>query len=136
MRYAVVDTDVIRDAVRLACRAPSLHNSQPWRWLVEGDAVHLFLDAERAPRHTDTTGKEALIGCGAVLDHLRVAMAASGWRAHVERFPNPNNPDHLASVSFSPKGLTGIRNSSASDSSLVRALPSRTASRPGMTRTR
>ncbi|MDY6997534.1 MAG: NAD(P)H nitroreductase [Actinomycetota bacterium] len=102
MRYAVVDADVISEAVGLACRAPSLHNSQPWRFIVEGDAVHLFLDADRAPRHTDTTGREALFSCGAVLDHLRVAMAAAGWRAHVERFPNPNNPDHLASLSFSP----------------------------------
>ncbi len=102
MGYAVVDTNVISDAVALACRAPSLHNSQPWRFLVEGDAIHLFLDADRAPRHTDTTGREAVISCGAVLDHLRVTMAAAGWRAHVERFPNPNNPDHLASLSFSP----------------------------------
>ena len=102
MGFAVVDTEVISAAVELACRAPSLHNSQPWRFVAEGDAVHLFLDAARAPRHTDTTGREALISCGAVLDHLRVAMAAAGWRAHVERFPNPNNPDHLATLSFSP----------------------------------
>lgn len=102
MRYAVVDTDVIKDAVQLAGRAPSLHNSQPWRWVVDGDAIHLFLDADQAPRHTDTTGRELLISCGAVLDHLEVAMAAAGWKAHVERFPNPNNPDHLASLSFSP----------------------------------
>lgn len=102
MGFAVVDTEVISAAVELACRAPSLHNSQPWRFVAEGDAIHLFLDAARAPRHTDTTGREALISCGAVLDHLRVAMAAAGWRAHVERFPNPNNPDHLASLSFSP----------------------------------
>src|SRR5208283_6015163 len=30
------DSEVIRDAVMLASRAPSLHNSQPWRWVVEG----------------------------------------------------------------------------------------------------
>ena len=82
MGFAVVDTEVISDAVELACRAPSLHNSQPWRFIVDGvdgQAVHLFLDPDRAPRHTDTTGREALISCGAVLDHLRVAMAAAGW---------------------------------------------------------
>jgi hypothetical protein len=31
-----------------------------------------------------------------------VAMAAAGWTANVERFPNPNNPLHLASIDFSP----------------------------------
>jgi nitroreductase len=30
MPAAMVDTELIKDAVRSACRAPSLHNSQPW----------------------------------------------------------------------------------------------------------
>ena len=30
--------------VDLACRAPSLHNSQPWRWLFEKGTLHLFAD--------------------------------------------------------------------------------------------
>jgi hypothetical protein len=29
-------------------------------------------------------------------------MVAAGWQAHIERFPNPNNRDHLASLEFSP----------------------------------
>jgi hypothetical protein len=37
-----------------------------------------------------------------MLDHLRVAMAAAGWATTVERFPNPNNRDHLATLQFSP----------------------------------
>lgn len=102
MRDTIVDTEVIRSAVQLACRAPSLHNSQPWRWVLEGPAVHLFIDPDRAPVYTDTTGREALFGCGAVLDHFRVAMAAAGWKANVDRFPNPNNLHHLASIDFSP----------------------------------
>ena len=51
---------------------------------------------------TDRSGREAIISCGAVLDHLRVAMAAGGWTSNVDRFPNPNNRDHLASIDFSP----------------------------------
>ncbi len=102
MRETVVDTKVIRDAVWLACRAPSLHNSQPWRWVAEGHAVQLFVDPNSAPLHTDATGRETLIGCGAALDHFRVAMAAAGWTANVDRFPNPNNRHHLASIEFRP----------------------------------
>ena len=105
MPVTVVDTEVIRDAVRLACRAPSLHNSQPWRWVAEDDTVQLFLDKNRVLYSTDHSGREALIGCGAVLDHFQVAMAAAGWTANVDRFPNPNNPLHLASVDFSPMKL-------------------------------
>jgi hypothetical protein len=102
MRDTLVDTDVIKRSVQLACRAPSLHNSQPWRWLLDGRAVHLFVDPKRAPMYTDTSGREALFGCGAALDHFRVALASAGWHANVDRFPNPNNPHHLASVDFSP----------------------------------
>lgn len=102
MRDVVVDIDVIKDAVALACRAPSLHNSQPWRWVGNEHGVQLFLDADRAPKYTDPTGRELVISCGAALDHFRVAMAAAGWMTDVERLPNPNNLDHLASAGFAP----------------------------------
>ena len=102
MRDTMVDTEVIEQALRLACRAPSLHNSQPWRWVLEGNAVQLFEDKDRVLYATDHSGREALLGCGAVLDHFRVAMAAAGWIANVDRFPNPNNPLLLASVDFAP----------------------------------
>ena len=100
MPATMVDTQVIRDAVRLACRAPSLHNSQPWRWVVDGDTVQLFVEPDRVVRGADSSGREALIACGAVLDHFRVAMAAAGFTANVDRFPNPNNRLHVASIEF------------------------------------
>ena len=102
MPATMVDTEVIRNAVRLACRAPSLHNSQPWRWVLEGEALQLFADADRVVRATDSSGREALMACGAVLDHFRVAMAAAGYTANVDRFPNPSNRLHVASVDFTP----------------------------------
>ena len=102
MPDTMVDAEVLKDAVQLACRAPSLHNSQPWRWVADTAGLHLFFDRSRWVHSTDKSGREALISCGAVLDHLRVAMAAAGWTANVDRFPNPNNLDHLASIDFSP----------------------------------
>ena len=102
MPKAVVNAEVLEQALDLACRAPSLHNSQPWRWVVEGAVLHLFSDPTRIGRSTDSTGREVIISCGAVLDHLRVAMAAAGWQANVDRFPNPNDLSHLVSIDFSP----------------------------------
>jgi len=46
MTQTTVGTDVIEAAVQLACRAPSLHNSQPWRWVATGSAVDLFVDPD------------------------------------------------------------------------------------------
>jgi hypothetical protein len=101
MLDTVVETAVIREAVRLACHAPSLYNSQPWLWVAEGARLDLFLDPSRV-MNTDRSQREALISCGAVLDHLRVAMAAAGWMANIERFPNPDKPGHVAAIEFTP----------------------------------
>jgi hypothetical protein len=93
---------VIKNAVQLACRAPSLHNSQPWRWVADDSGLHLFADPSRILHHSDSTGREVIISCGAVLDHLRVAAAGAGWHAAIERLPNPDDHDHLASIEFQP----------------------------------
>lgn len=107
MGHTRVELNVIKDVVQLACRAPSLFNSQPWRWIAQDDTLQLFLDKDRVLYSTDHSGREALLGCGAALDHLRVACAAAGWRTVVERLPNPNNPLHLASIEFRPmEGIT------------------------------
>jgi hypothetical protein len=105
MPDTLVDTDILKAAVQLACRAPSLHNSQPWQWVAEGPGLDLYVDRSRILPSADKSGREAHIGCGAVLDHLRVAMAAAGRTANVDRFPDPNNLDHLASLNFSPMSL-------------------------------
>lgn len=99
MSTTKVATDVLRRAVALACRAPSYHNSQPWRWVADRDGLHLFLDSSRLVQ-TDPEERQALISCGAVLDHLRVAMAASGWRAQIDPFPDAENSEYLASIGF------------------------------------
>ena len=94
-----VATEVLERAVALACRAPSYHNSQPWLWVADRDGLHLHLDPSRVVE-TDLTKRQALISCGVALDHLRVAMAAAGWKANIDRYPDPNNLEHLASISF------------------------------------
>src|SRR6185437_663983 len=101
MLDTLMEAGVIKNALRLACQAPSLYNSQPWLWVADGVRVDLFLDPSRV-MHTDRSQREALISCGAVLDHFRVAMAAAGWTANIDRFPNPDNPEHLATIEFTP----------------------------------
>ena len=89
MPDTLVDADILKAAVQLACRAPSLHNSQPWQWVADGAGLHLYVDRSRILSSADKSGREAHISCGAVLDHLRVAMAAAGWTANVEQISRP-----------------------------------------------
>jgi nitroreductase len=105
--HDTIGTPQLAAAVELACRAPSLHNSQPWRWVFESGTLHLFADHARVGRHTDATGREVILSCGAALDHLQVAAAAAGWQATVQRYPNPQDHDHLASTVFHRAGSVG-----------------------------
>lgn len=97
-----MEVEALKTAVLLACRAPSVHNSQPWRWVARGDVVHLFVDRHRTVPAADRSGREAILSCGAALDHFRVAFTAAGWLPSITRLPDPTDPSHLASIEFSP----------------------------------
>jgi hypothetical protein len=103
MMITTPDVQTLRSAVALAARAPSIHNSQPWRWSLDATSLHLYADASRLLPATDPDGRDLMLSCGAALHHLQVALAASGWATQVHRFPNPNQPDHLAAVEFLPR---------------------------------
>ncbi len=66
------------ELLRQAVLAPSRHNTQPWRFEVEGDELRLYGDAARALPVSDPAGREQLIACGAALANLRLAAARLG----------------------------------------------------------
>lgn len=98
MPATYLDADTVDTALALANRAPSVHNSQPWRWEVGVQSVHLYVDRSRHLPHTDPDGRDLLISCGTALHHCVVAFAALGLSAKVHRLPNPADPDHVAAV--------------------------------------
>jgi nitroreductase len=91
---------VLAEAAVAAGYAPSVHNTQPWRWRVGRDKLDLLADRSRQLQIADAQGRLLTMSCGAALHHLRVALAVEGWTAAVERMPDPENPDHLARVSL------------------------------------
>lgn len=93
-----MDRSSLLSALALAVRAPSVHNTQPWRWEIGDRTVHLFADWSRQVHATDPDGRDLIVSCGAALHHLRVALAALGWATTVHRIPNPALSDHLAAV--------------------------------------
>lgn len=123
MRYAVPDDETIRSVIALALRAPSIHNSQPWRWVTGDNSVHLFADPDRQLPVTDPDSRDLLVSCGAALHHARVAFAAVGWATTVHRLPNPTQPDHLAAVECLPCAAT------AEDIALAAAIANRRTDR-------
>ncbi|KAA0107538.1 nitroreductase family protein [Mycolicibacterium sp. P1-5] len=96
------EPETIRAALSLAMRAPSVHNSQPWRWRVGPSSLHLYADYSRHLPHTDPDRRDMLVSCGAALHHCTVALAALGWQAKIQRFPDPADPALLASFDVQP----------------------------------
>src|SRR5215471_7244646 len=64
--------------IEVAARAPSVHNTQPWRFQVGERAIELYADARRQ-LHEDPAGREMLISCGAALYGLRLGIRSLGY---------------------------------------------------------
>jgi nitroreductase len=117
------DVATLRTALALAARAPSVHNVQPWQWRVGVNSLHLYADPSRRLVHTDPDGLDMMISCGAALHHCVVALAALGWQSKMHRFPNPDEPLHLASIELHPHAAA------EADVALAAAIPRRRTDR-------
>ncbi|GAA3452343.1 Acg family FMN-binding oxidoreductase [Dactylosporangium matsuzakiense] len=89
---------VLHQAARDAGLAPSILNSQPWRWQVHDDVLDLYADLDRRLPDVDRHGRLMTISCGAALHHARVALAAAGYEPAVDRLPDRGRPALLARI--------------------------------------
>jgi nitroreductase len=123
MNASLPDAATIRTALGLASRAPSVHNTQPWRWHVDETSLNLYSDASRQLPSTDPDGRDLILSCGAALHHCIAAFAAVGWRAKVTRFPDPDDASHFAAITLSPCSADSL------DIALAAAIPRRRTDR-------
>jgi nitroreductase len=118
-------TEVLAEAAQVARRAPSVFNTQPWRWRVGGAELELYGDHGRQ-LEVDPAGRMLTISCGAALHHARVALAASGHTATVDRLPDPDRPDLFARIR-----VTGAHEPDIADLALCEAIGRRQTDRRG-----
>ncbi|MFE7561880.1 Acg family FMN-binding oxidoreductase [Kitasatospora sp. NPDC057500] len=89
--------------------APSLHNSQPWRFrpTPDGGGVGVLADPDRSVPLADASGAALHIAAGAALFNLRVAAARLGRPAAVRLLPDPADPRLLAVLDLSGPAAAG-----------------------------
>jgi hypothetical protein len=115
-----VDEQGWSQVVAAATRAPSIHNTQPWRFVAAPDRLDVYLDTERALPVLDPTGRQQIISCGSAIEFAVVALAAAGHAAEVDLLPDDADPDRLATVR-----VTAPREASDEDRGLAAAIDRR-----------
>ncbi|WP_369134864.1 hypothetical protein [Modestobacter sp. I12A-02662] len=85
-------------AADAARAAPSVHDSRPWTIVQHRDRLELLADRSRQLTALDPEGRELVQSLGAALFDVRVSLAAAGWAAAVDRFPDRARPDLAAVV--------------------------------------
>lgn len=109
-----------RALVEAAVRAPSVGNSQPWRFSWDGTALGIHVQPDRANPFLNYTNPDTWVGLGCALANIEVAAAARGFHAEVE-MPEDARGALVARV----RPVPGVR----TDASLEAVLASRVTNR-------
>jgi nitroreductase len=114
----------LRRAAHAAIRAPSLHNSQPWRFRLRDGGIEVLADPARQLTAADNGGWAVRIACGAATFNARLALAVTGTPAQVVLRPPTTDPDVVARLTPGPPRPPTYR-----EQDLFAAIPRRHSNR-------
>lgn len=95
-----VDPGELRAMLMAAHLAPSIHNTQPWRFVLTRVGIEVHADVSRQLMRIDPECRELIISCGAAILNMRVAAAELRRVVHVQLLPDAADPTHLATLTF------------------------------------
>ncbi len=97
---AATPEETARFVADAAVKAPSVHNTQPWRFHHGQHEMSISANNERQLKVADPQGREMMISCGAALFNMRVALRYLGWVPEVRVLPDHDLPNLIARVTW------------------------------------
>ncbi|MGC0372863.1 Acg family FMN-binding oxidoreductase [Streptomyces sp. SAI-229] len=100
MQTKEIDATALETLLAAAVAAPSIHNTQPWRFGFDlgTRAVTVHADRSRALALADPHGRALYLSAGSAVLNLRAAAAHLGWEPVPHLLPDPRDPELLATV--------------------------------------
>lgn len=111
----------IKEIIRYATLAPSGHNTQPWKFSIDGSSIKIFPDLTRQLPVVDPDHRELYISLGCALENLVIAARYAGYDSEVEYFP-ASEPEECLLVNLK-------RFKAAENNILFQAIPERHTNR-------
>ena len=88
----------IRFLLEAATRAPSTHNSQPWRFQIESNRLFVYRDVRIGLPQSDSVNRYAYISIGFLLHHI---VSLGTWLSMEPRLVLLTEKDCVAEITFS-----------------------------------
>ncbi|MFJ7336800.1 Acg family FMN-binding oxidoreductase [Streptomyces sp. NPDC101110] len=100
MQTREVDASSVQALLAAGVAAPSIHNTQPWRFGLDPDSRSILVrvDPGRRLPLADPQRRAQLLSVGAAVFNIRVAAEHLGWHPVVRLLPTADDPDLLVTV--------------------------------------
>jgi len=106
----MIPQDQYTQLIRHATKAPSSHNTQPWKFHLHGDEVHLYPDHTRSLPVVDTDHHALFISLGCALENLVIAAQQHGYGSEIKLESAPDSIRPSDAQEFPDQSEPGIPN--------------------------
>lgn len=131
--------DRVQFALHYAALAPSIHNSQPWRFRTDRRngaivALEVYADLGRDLPALDALHRQLIISCGTATAALQIGLASLGVRTRTDLFPRGESDGCVARINvLGDISLPDEHNTASRDALRAHQLPRRRTYRARMT---
>ncbi len=93
MKWDLSMQDFIEKLIEYAAKAPSGHNTQPWKFAYYKNIIKIFPDYDRSLSVVDEDNHALFISLGCAVENLIIAAGHFGYLAKVDYFPSHENSE-------------------------------------------